>query len=104
MLSEKIDVFFLKSHISTNDIRLTTIEELETYLQKIDSYKKCIGGPPSTHYNDVDPQCAYKDGSIWRHASCSEFIEEGRCCKYCCTLSRRLDQYLTRTTMRRKFA
>ena len=65
---------------------------MEYILKKINSYKICSGGPNTKYYKSVKSECAFKDGTTWRHKKCLKILDQGSICKYCLDLHRILSR------------
>ena len=59
---------------------------------KVDSYNVCSGGPTSSSYKSIQPECAIREDISWRHKNCPLILESGYSCKNCISLHKILAQ------------
>lgn len=68
--------------------QLSTLEDVQSFLQYVDQIKICAGGPSALEQPQVDPGSAYVDTNRrWRHNSCSLVVHsEASSCRMCLSL------------------
>lgn len=88
----KIRLFILEHDMGLDCVtdQPKSIEEFESFLYKIDSLETCIGRPSIRYYKNINPECAYKEKTVWRHKKCPKLLSSGKICTYCLTLPKML--------------
>lgn len=92
-----MDINFLQENVHLESISYTTCqEELEHIIKRVHNFQVCSGGPSTSLYKIAQPECAVKDGAIWRHNKCPKVLDKGSVCQYCASLHQLLSRNVTR--------
>lgn len=61
-----------RSVLKNKSSSIRSMSEFESLLDHVNSLKLCSGGPNVIQYNNINPECAYKDSrNKWRHNLCT---------------------------------
>ena len=72
---------------------------LQHFLHKINFYQICLGGPPASKFEKINPTYAYRDGAnnVWRHQNCKILMLDLKSpfvCFKCLNLQQTLEQHV----------
>ncbi|XP_008555081.1 uncharacterized protein LOC103576575 [Microplitis demolitor] len=102
VLDEKLnfELFLInaKTVLKDKPCSISSISDFESVLDYVSSLKLCGGGPEVTKYNNVSPECAYKDPyNKWRHNLCTLEVHDCDVCEACVSLEEILKRHSQRT-------
>ncbi|CAN8006787.1 unnamed protein product, partial [Ixodes pacificus] len=97
-------VVVMGRRVSTGELHMkddiATIEDVKSFLQRLDEMPICGGGPKASVYPHAHPESASVDAcNLWRHKKCPLLVRENKStCKWCSSLSDTLRIHQKRAT------